>query len=68
MLVIARKESERFMIFAPGQEPITVTITEIGRGKVWVGIAADEKTKIYREELLARLGKSAVPVAPEDRP
>jgi sRNA-binding carbon storage regulator CsrA len=61
VLVIARKESERFLIFAPGVGPITVTVTEITRGKVWVGIAAEESVKIYREELLARVGKAAVP-------
>jgi sRNA-binding carbon storage regulator CsrA len=49
------------MIFAPGVGPITVAVTEITRGKVWVGIAAEESVKIYREELLARVGKAAVP-------
>lgn len=48
MLVLTRKLGERVMI---GND-IVVTIVEIDRGKIRLGIEAPKNVLIYREEIL----------------
>jgi carbon storage regulator len=55
MLVLTRKEGERIVI----DDRIVVTVVNVQRGKVRVGIEAPADVKIWREELLSR--------TPEDR-
>jgi carbon storage regulator len=48
MLVLSRKLSEKIYI----GESICITVVEIDRGKIRLGIEAPRTTPIYREELL----------------
>jgi carbon storage regulator len=50
MLVLTRKLGEKIII----SEEICITVTDIGSGKVRLGIAAPAGVPIYRAELLAR--------------
>lgn len=47
MLVLTRKVGEQIRIGAD----VTVTVTEVDRGKVKIGISAPKSTPIYRAEL-----------------
>lgn len=57
MLVISRKLGQRFVI---GKD-IVVTIVEIDRGKVRVGVTAPRDVPVYREELLPLISESQPP-------
>lgn len=77
MLVLSRRLHERIHV----GEDLIITVVDLERGKVRIGIEAPNHVKVYREELLdpqqarkhlenARAnGKEAVPVCPtEQRP
>ena len=53
MLVLSRKEKERILITDPeGRfEQIVITICRIDHGKVRIGIEAEKRINIIREEL-----------------
>lgn len=53
MLVLSRKVGEKILI----GENIVVTLVEIDRGKVRIGIEAPKDVPVYREELLPTVGK-----------
>ena len=53
MLLVSRKPGERIMV---GND-IVITIGDIKRGKVVVGIEAPKSISIYREEVLQRMNK-----------
>ena len=55
MLVLSRKSGERIVIGGD----ITLTVIDVGRGKVRLGIEAPRDVPIYRQELLP-----AAPPAP----
>jgi carbon storage regulator len=50
MLVLSRKETERLFI----GDNIVITVIEVDRGKVRIGIDCPKDIKIFREELLPR--------------
>ncbi len=52
MLVLSRKLGERIFI----GEDIVITLVDIDRGKVRIGIQAPRDVPIYREELLPLKG------------
>lgn len=55
MLVLSRKWKEKvFMVVPPSTEPVTVEITvvDIDRGKIRLGVSAPREVAIYREEVL----------------
>jgi carbon storage regulator len=53
MLVLSRKYGEKIVI-GTGPGAITITIADIDRGKVRIGITAPREVPIYREELLPK--------------
>lgn len=55
MLILSRRLGEQILI----GEDILVTIVDIDRGKVRIGITAPKDTKIYRTELLRKGQKDA---------
>lgn len=57
MLVLTRKVGEHIII----NDNIRVTITEIERGKVRIGISAPPEVQIHREEVFKRLAEFAEP-------
>jgi carbon storage regulator len=50
MLVLSRKANESIVI----GDAITVTVVQIGRGRVRIGIEAPNRVPIYRVEVLGR--------------
>lgn len=60
MLVLSRKLGERLVIGGEGN--VVLTLVDIGRGQVRIGIDAPRDVNIYREELAADYR------APEGRP
>lgn len=52
MLVLSRKVGERIRILTPKGEVIWVTIVDVDRGKVRVGIEAPRDIVVHREELI----------------
>lgn len=52
MLVLQRKLNERIRIRVPNGPVIWVSVADIQRGKVRVGVVAPENVLIHREELL----------------
>jgi carbon storage regulator len=56
MLLLSRKVGEKILIQAPGGD-IWITVTEIDRGKVRLGISCPREVPIWREELLSRIEK-----------
>lgn len=56
MLVLSRKLGERIMI-GTGADQVVLTIVEIDRGKIRIGIEAPKDVVIMREELLPRPDK-----------
>lgn len=51
MLVLTRKSGERLMI---GDE-VTITVLDVGRGQVRLGISAPETLKVHREEIYLKV-------------
>jgi len=61
MLVLSRKVGES--IFIDGC--IKVTVLDVDRGKIRLGIEAPHEVRVLREELLRRLQEFAEPACPE---
>ena len=61
MLVLSRKQGESIRI----ADQITVTIVELGRGRVRIGISAPLNVPVHREEVVLRAGQGrpALPAA-----
>jgi carbon storage regulator len=55
MLVLSRKLGETIVV----NGDITVTVIEIGRGRVQLGICAPRETTIHREEVHRRIERAA---------
>jgi len=51
MLILSRKIGEAIVITVPGFDPIVVTVTRIDRTKTSLGIAADRRIAVRRDEL-----------------
>jgi len=51
MLVLTRKSGERLMI----GDDVMITVLDVGRGQVRLGIKAPEDLRVYREEIYVRL-------------
>ncbi len=61
MLVLSRKLGEKIII-GEGDRTITITVVDIDRGKIRLGIEAPREVAIYRQELLPQDAPSgAVP-------
>lgn len=56
MLVLGRKKEDRIVIKTRLGELIEITLVDIDRNQVRIGIDADESTKIIRKELLETAG------------
>ena len=52
MLVLSRKEDEAIIIKLPNGDQIDVIVIRINGNQVKVGVDADERINIVREELL----------------
>ncbi len=52
MLVLSRKLQENIMLKLPDDRWITITLVDIDKNKVRLGISAPKDIPIYREELL----------------
>ena len=52
MLVLSRKLGERIQIETPSGEVIWVSVVDIRRGKVRLGVTAPKDVVVVREELL----------------
>lgn len=61
MLVLSRKLGEKIFI----GENIVVTVVDIDRGKVRLGIEAPRDVAIYRQELLPLMGSTPAPSTSE---
>ncbi len=61
MLVLSRLLGQRIMI-GEGANQITVTVVDIDRGKIRLGIEAPRDVPIFREELLPRRTETSVAV------
>lgn len=57
MLVLERKWNESFVV-GEGENQITVVVTRLDRGRVWLGIDAPQDVKILRTELLGEEPKA----------
>jgi len=64
MLVLSRKLGEAIVI----NDCIKITVVDVDRGKVRLGIEAPPNVTILREELLARLQEFAEPARVEREP
>lgn len=53
MLVLSRKLGEKIVI-GEGEKAITITVVDIDRGKIRLGVDAPRDTPIFRHELLPR--------------
>jgi carbon storage regulator len=51
MLVLTRKSGERLMI----GDDVTITVIEVGKGQVKIGIAAPAGVPVYREEIYLKV-------------
>lgn len=51
MLVLTRKSGERVLI----GDDVTITVLEVGRGQVKIGISAPPGMPIHREEIYQRI-------------
>lgn len=51
MLVLSRKEQQSIVI----GEDIVITVVELGRGRVQIGIRAPNYVPVYREEIVRRM-------------
>jgi carbon storage regulator len=54
MLVLSRKLGERIFI----GEHIVITVADIGRGKIRLGIEAPKDVPVWREELKPKQGEA----------
>lgn len=54
MLVLSRKDGER-IVMSGG---VRITVVEVGRGRVKIGIEAPPDIKVWREELLPKDGST----------
>lgn len=52
MLCLTRKLNESIILQQPNGESIRVKLLELSRGRVTIGIQAEQNVKIFREELL----------------
>lgn len=52
MLTLSRKLNEEVKIYSHGEQEITVKVVDLQKGKVRLGITADETVSVYRSELL----------------
>ncbi len=57
MLVLTRKENEEIVI----DGGIVITIIQVDRGKVRIGIQAPNGTNIYRKEIMQRYCPDSIP-------
>lgn len=64
MLVLSRKQGESIRI----ADQITVTIVELGRGRVRVGISAPLNVPVHREEVVLRSNQSRPALSPAAAP
>jgi carbon storage regulator len=64
MLVLSRKLGEKIYI----SENICITVVDIDRGKIRLGIEAPRDVPIFRQELLQGQAKPAKGTAPESAP
>lgn len=60
MLVLSRKLGEKICI----NNNITITVIDIDRGKIRLGIEAPRDVPVFRQELLAPPAPSPAPAAP----
>jgi carbon storage regulator len=60
MLVLSRKLGEKLVI----GDNVTITVVDIDRGKIRLGIEAPREVAVYRSELLVD-GKIPVPANPQ---
>jgi carbon storage regulator len=61
MLVLSRKLGEKIYI----GENICITVVDIDRGKIRLGIEAPRNVPVYRQELLPLKGTDPASVVPE---
>jgi len=61
MLVLSRRSGESIVI----HDSITVTVVEIERGKIKLGISAPDEVRIDREEVALRRNEFAAPAEDE---
>lgn len=55
MLVLTRKSEESIILKIPGMEDIRITVVRIdNRNKVRLGIEADSKITVLRQELISK--------------
>jgi carbon storage regulator len=59
MLVLSRKLGEKICI----GENICITVVDIDRGKIRLGIEAPREVPVFRQELLPLKGQAAPPAA-----
>jgi len=59
MLVLSRKLGEKIYI----SDNICITVVDIDRGKIRLGIEAPREVPIFRQELLPDQGQAAPPAA-----
>ena len=64
MLVLSRKLGEKIVI----GENICITVIDIDRGKIRLGIEAPREIPVYRQELLAAPNAPAAPANPVSVP
>jgi carbon storage regulator CsrA len=70
MLVLSRKSQEVVVVGAAGGGAplLTVTVVEIGHGKVKLGFAAEATLAIHRWEVWQRLHATDPPISPAGDP
>lgn len=51
MLVLTRKSGERLMI----GDDVTITVLDVGRGQVRLGVSAPDGVKVHREEIYLKV-------------
>lgn len=51
MLILARKEDEKILVYIPGHHPVEIQVVEIKGGNVRLGFHAEARIKIHREEV-----------------
>jgi carbon storage regulator len=59
MLVLSRKLGEKIIV----GDNITITVVDIDRGKIRLGIEAPREVPIFRQELLPLKGEEVAPSA-----